>query len=211
MQRGSDAAGPSQRAASALIERCREGDALAWERLVRNHQGRVYSVAYHYVRDSDTAKDLAQEAFVRVYQKLETYTGEEFLPWLIRLVRNLCIDYLRRRKARPPLSDIPVEEAEGAAVIVDPGPGPEEAWLTHRRKRLVYDAMSSMNGQDREMILLKEIQGLKFREIAELLQLPVGTVKSRSNRARVELAQQVIKLDASYATAGSGTDHGGMR
>ena len=68
-----------------------------------------------------------------------------------------------------------------------------------------------MNGQDREMILLKEIQGLKFREIAELLQLPVGTVKSRSNRARVELAQQVIKLDSSYATAGSGTDRGGMR
>ena len=190
---------------STLIERCRQGDALAWERLVRRHQGRVHAVAYHYVRDGDAARDLAQEAFVRVYEKLESCKGEEFLPWLIRLVRNLCIDHLRRRKARPPLSDIPIDEATGVAAVADPRSGPEEVWLTDRRKRLVYDAMNSLKGQDREMILLTEIQGLKFREIAELLQLPVGTVKSRSNRARVELAQQVLKLDPSYATAGSGT------
>jgi RNA polymerase sigma-70 factor (ECF subfamily) len=173
---------------------------------VRDHQGRAYAVAYHYVRNQDVARDLAQEAFVRVYQKLDSYAGQDFLPWLIRLVRNLCIDHLRRRKARPPLSDVPAEDSDVGRAIPDRGPGPEELWLTDTRKRLVYDALRRMTGPDREMILLKEIQGLKFREIAELLDLPVGTVKSRSNRARVELAQQVLKLDPSYGESGSGTD-----
>ena len=194
-----------------LVERCRQGDDLAWERLVREHQGRVYAVAYHYVRQPDEARDLTQDAFVRVYQKLNSYTGEEFLPWLIRLVRNLCIDHLRRRKARPPISDVPVDEADGGLSIRDRRPDPEEVWLTDTRRRLVYDALRRMTGPDREIILLKEIQGLKFREIAALLQLPIGTVKSRSNRARVELAQQVLKLDPSYGVARSGTDSDRMR
>ena len=193
-----------------LIDRCRQGDDLACERLVRTYQGRVYAVAYHYVRNTDDARDLAQEAFIRVYQKVGGFTGQDFLPWLIRVVRNLCVDHLRRRKARPPLSDVPVEE--GGVTISDPGPSPEELWLTDSRKRLVYDALSGMTGQDREIILLKEIQGLKFREIASMLELPIGTVKSRSNRARVELAQRVLKLDPSYASpAKSRTEDAPMR
>lgn len=184
---------------ATLVERCRRGDDLAWERLVRSYQGRVYAVGYHYVRDADEARDLAQEVFVHVYRQIAKFKGDAFLPWLLRLTRNLCIDRLRRQKARPPLSDVPVEQNGWA--IADPRPGPEEAWLTDRRKRLVYDALGNMSGLNREIILLKEIQGLNFKEIAEMLQLPIGTVKSRSNRARVELARQVLALDPSYGAS----------
>ena len=83
--------------------------------------------------------------------------------------------------------------------LPDTAPDPEQSWLTDARKRLVYDALRKLNGQNREMILLKEIQGLQLKEIAEMLGLPIGTVKSRSNRARVELARQVVAIDPSYA------------
>ena len=81
----------------------------------------------------------------------------------------------------------------------DTAPDPEQSWVTDAKKRLVYDALRQLNGQAREMILLKDIQGLQLKEIAEMLGLPLGTVKSRSNRARVELARQVIAIDPSYA------------
>ena len=181
----------------ALVERCRQGDALAWERLVRRCQGRVYGLAYHYLGDVEGARDLTQEVFVRVYQQLGTYEGDGFMAWLLRITRNLCIDQIRRRKARPQAEDLLAEENEWA--MPDTAPDAEQSWLTDGKKRLVYDALRRLNGPSREMILLKEIQGLQLREIAEMLGLPIGTIKSRSNRARVELARQVVAIDPSYA------------
>ena len=96
---------------AGLLERCRRGDELAWELLVRQFQGRIYGVAYHYVGNSEDARDLAQEIFVRIYQKLgQLPDADAFLPWSIRITRNACIDHLRRRKARPPAHDVPAEE-----------------------------------------------------------------------------------------------------
>ena len=83
-------------------------------------------------------------------------------------------------------------------MIPDAAPNPEQAWISDRGKRLVYEALSKLNAQNREIVLLKEIQGLQFKEIAEMLDLPVGTVKSRWNRARLELARQVMAIDPSY-------------
>jgi RNA polymerase sigma-70 factor (ECF subfamily) len=179
----------------ALVDRCRRGDALAWEALVRRFQGRVFAVAFHYVRDVEEARDLAQDVFVKVYRSLESFTGGAFLPWLLRLTRNCAIDRLRRKKARPPAEDLPVEEGVG---LPDPGPSPEDSWVSDARKRLVHRALDGMSPQNREMILLKDIQGLNLNEIAELLDVPVGTVKSRSSRARLELARRVVALDPSY-------------
>ena len=181
----------------SIVERCREGDALAWEALVREHQSRIYAVAYHYLRDAEEARDLAQEVFIRVYQKLDTFTGGGFLPWLLRMARNCAIDRLRRKKARPPASDVPVE---GGVQLADSKPGPEEAWLTDTRKELVHRALGGMSDQNREIILLKEIQGLQIKEIADMLGLPIGTIKSRSSRARTDLARRVLELDPSYGT-----------
>ena len=182
----------------ALVERCRRGDGLAWEQLVRRCQGRVYGLAWHYLQSVEDARDVTQEAFVRVYRQLDAFEGGGFMAWLLSITRNLCIDQLRRRKTRPPAEDVRADEDEGAAPA-DTAPDPEQAWLTDARKRTVHAALARLSRASREMILLKEIQGLRLQEIARMLGLPIGTVKSRSSRARVELARQVIAVDPSYA------------
>jgi RNA polymerase sigma-70 factor (ECF subfamily) len=139
---------------------------------------------------------MAQEIFVRVYSRLDSLQGgERFLSWLLRLARNACIDQLRRRKARPPASDVRVEDDPQ---ISSRAPGPEEMSVAEARKRLLYTALDGMSEKNREIILLKEIQGLKLEEISTMLSLPLGTVKSRSSRARIELASRIRGLDPSY-------------
>jgi RNA polymerase sigma-70 factor (ECF subfamily) len=176
-----------------LLQRCRAGDELAWEVLVRTYQARICSIACTYTGDADEARDLAQDVFVRVYRKLDTCRDpERFLPWMIRIARNVCLDRLRRRKARPPAQDIPADELVSLA---DPTPSVEDQWLQDTRKRLVIKAMQKLSKINREIILLKDMQGLPLDEIAGMLNLPVGTVKSRCSRARVELAKAVLALD----------------
>jgi len=181
---------------AALVRRCRQGDALAWEALVRRFQSRIYGLAYHLVRDREEARDLAQEVFVRVWEGLARCRDDDaFVPWMLRVARNCCIDRLRRLGARP-----------RATQAVDPehhdrcdGRGdPHAALETETDRKLIYRALDSLSTTSREMILLKEIQGLKLVEIADMLAIPLGTVKSRSGRARVELARAVVALDPSY-------------
>jgi RNA polymerase sigma-70 factor (ECF subfamily) len=175
-----------------LLERCRNGDGLAWEGLVRRYQGRIYGIAYYYTGNPDEARDLAQEIFVRIYQRLDACSNDEtFVPWMVRLARNACIDRLRRMKARPPAAGIPVEEMFD---LKSPVPDPAEQYRIDSRKQLVHRALQKLSQINREIILLKEIQGLSLEEVSETLKIPVGTVKSRSNRARIELARQVMAM-----------------
>jgi RNA polymerase sigma-70 factor (ECF subfamily) len=176
-----------------LLKRCRNGDELAWEVLVRQQQGRICSIAYGYVGEQDEAMDLAQEIFVRVYNSLHTCTDpEKFLSWLTRIARNACIDHLRRRKARPPRRDIPAEDMVNLA---SGGPTPEDELIRTSRQRLVHAAMQKLSEINREIIVLKDIQGLPLEEISGLLDLPLGTVKSRSSRARMELARAITEMN----------------
>jgi RNA polymerase sigma-70 factor (ECF subfamily) len=187
-----------------LLNRCQNGDELAWEVLVRQHQGRVCSIAFGYVGDQDEARDLAQEIFVRVYQSLDSCEDpDRFQYWLTRIARNACIDHLRRRKARPPRQDIPAEDLTS---LSDGRPTPEDDWVRSSRKRLVYSALQKLSEINREIILLKDIQDMPLDEIAEMLDLPVGTVKSRSSRARVELAQVITGLDGGPGGSGLGAE-----
>jgi len=175
-----------------LLDRCRQGNSLAWEELVRRYQGRVFGLALHYAHDVEEARDLAQEVFVRVFQRLGSFRPDEpFLPWLLRVARNLCIDQIRRTASRPPGFDIPADEALNLRAA---GQSPEEAWEAGSRQQLVHRALRQVGEAHREILLLKEIQGLKLEEIAALLDLPLGTVKSRSSRARVELAETILRL-----------------
>jgi RNA polymerase sigma-70 factor (ECF subfamily) len=177
-----------------LLERCRRGDQLAWEALVRQYQGRVYSLAWHYVRNQEEARDVAQEAFVRIYNKLSSFKDSEmFLPWMLRLTRNVCIDHLRRAKARPPADDVAID---AGIEMTDTRPTPEREAEASSQRRLLHRALDRISAPYREMILLKEIQGLPLEEIASMLDLPLGTVKSRSNRARLELARAVSVIRA---------------
>ncbi|MBE0566413.1 MAG: sigma-70 family RNA polymerase sigma factor [Krumholzibacteria bacterium] len=187
-----------------LITRCRQGDELAWEALVREYQGRVCSIAFGYVGDQDEALDLAQEIFVRVWQRLgQMDEPERFAGWLTSIARNACLDHLRRRRARPPRQDIPAEELAGLAAAA---PDPEQAWLATSRQRLVHRAMQGLSEINREIIVLKDIQGLPLEQIAGMLDLPLGTVKSRSSRARVELARAVVDLEGGPGSGGMGQE-----
>ena len=187
-----------------LLKRCQQGDELAWEVLVRQHQGRVCSIALGYVGEQDEANDLAQEIFVRVYEKLHTCEDpDRFVYWLTRIARNACIDHLRRRKARPPRQDIPAEEM---TTLSDRRPTPEDDWVRSHRKRMVYQALQQLSEINREIILLKDIQDLPLDEIATLLDLPLGTIKSRSSRARVELAQVISGLGGGPRDGGLGAE-----
>lgn len=178
-----------------LLERCRQGDDLAWEQLVRRYQGRVYALSFHYLGNREDARDAAQETFVRVYRGLHSFQGGAFASWLISVTRNCCIDRLRHLEARPRLDGAPIEE-DGAGA--DPTPGPERITLASERHNLLYRALERMSAINREMIVLKEIQGLKQAEIAEILSLPLGTVKTRSHRARLELARRILDLDPEF-------------
>ena len=163
---------------------------------MRRFQSRVYAVSYHYMRNADEARDVAQDIFVRVYQRLDSYDGtSSFIAWLLRVSRNICIDRLRRRSARPPASDLALDDG---VELVAGGPSPEEEAASSARKTLLYRALNGMSDKNREIILLKEIHGLKLEEISEMLGLPIGTIKSRSSRARIELATRVRSLAPSY-------------
>ena len=175
-----------------ILDRCREGDQLAWEALVRSFQGRVYGIACHYLGNSEDARDAAQEIFVRIYRNLGRSIDERrFVPWMVRISRNICVDHIRRRKSRPPAHDLPCDKLPALA---DGRENPEEHWAAGSRKRMIYRAMRNLSHVSREIILLKDILGLPLEEISSQLAVPLGTVKSRCNRARIELAERVLAL-----------------
>jgi RNA polymerase sigma-70 factor (ECF subfamily) len=181
---------------STLLDRCRQGDELAWEALVRQYQGRVYSVAYHYLGNAEDARDLAQETFIRVYRTLSRVDAETLFPWILRVTRNAAVDFLRRRRARPPSQDLVAEDLRD---LESRAPNPEEDCARQDRKRLVQKALARLTRLNREIIILKEIQEMSLQEIAALLGIPLGTVKSRSNRARIELGQTLVAMTRSSA------------
>ena len=175
-----------------VLARCHEGDQLAWEALVRLYQGKVYGIACHYLGNPEEARDAAQEIFVRIFRNLRTdITAEHFVPWMIRIARNACIDGIRRRKSRPPSEDL---ERPKVLNLPDRRPNPEEDCESKSRKSYIFGAMQQLSALNREIILLKDILGLSLEEIAIQLRIPIGTAKSRSNRARLELAQILAPL-----------------
>lgn len=175
-----------------LVRRCQGGDEQAWEELVRSQQARVYSLALHYVGEREEARDLAQECFVRVFRQIDQLTEPRaFVSWLARMVRNAAIDRSRRRKARPPAQDL---AAEDLFSLADEGLGPERMAEQASEARLLWRALANLGPEHREIVTLKDIHGLEFEQIAAILELPVGTLKSRSHRARAALAKQVLQL-----------------
>ena len=123
------------------------------------------------------------------------------LPWMLRIARNACIDHIRRRKARPPARDLPAEEMHDLA---SSSPGPEQDLYDNTRRQLVHQGIQSLGELNREIIVLKDIQGLSVEEISRLLQIPLGTVKSRCNRARLELARKLAALSGRYGAENIG-------
>jgi len=195
---------------TALIERCREGDDLAWEALVRRFQGRVYGLALFYLGNAEEARDLAQEVFIRIYRRLDACTNDEtFVPWMIQIARNAAIDRLRRIKARPSAVSVPVEEMYD---LPSSEPDPAENLHRKRRRALIHRALEKLSRINREIVILKDIEGMSLERIASTLNLPLGTIKSRSHRARIELAREVIELSSEEGpSSGNGVEVGVSR
>ena len=177
-----------------LIQRCLTGDQLAWESIVRQYRRKVFNVAYKFVGRHDEAEDLAQDIFLKVFKSLDTFDRRaNFQTWLISVSRNLCIDHYRSVRKERETIDRDVDSTEVSPPSV--GTPSQIAALEQRdRVELLREAMAALPATLRTAVLMRDIQECSYHEIARTLKLPEGTVKSRINRGRTELARQIRKL-----------------
>src|SRR6188508_917345 len=179
----------------ALIERCLAGNQDAWARIVRQHWRKVFNVAYKFTGKHDEAEDLTQDIFVKIFKSLHTFDRRaNFQTWLISISRNLCIDHYRSVRKERETIDRDVDANELSPLSHDPGP--VAALEQQDRVVLLKQAMGALPHTLRTAVLMRDIQELSYQEIADKLRLPEGTVKSRINRGRTELARQIRKLRA---------------
>ncbi len=201
----SDSSSASE-AIEALIQRCLSGDQAAWELIVRQYWRKVFNVAYKFVGKHDQAEDLTQDIFLKIFKSLDTFDRRaNFQTWLISISRNLCIDHYRSVRKERETIDRDVDANELTPASRDPGP---VAALEQRdRVTLLRQALSELPETLRTAVLMRDIQELSYQEIADRLRLPEGTVKSRINRGRTELARQIRKLrgDDFSPSGGGGT------
>jgi RNA polymerase sigma-70 factor, ECF subfamily len=181
-----------------LIERCLQGDQVAWEAIVRQYWRKVFNVAYKFVGKHDEAEDLAQDIFLKLFKSLDTFDRRaNFQTWLISVSRNLCIDHYRSIRKERETIDRDVDAGELTPASGDSGP---YAALEHSdRRALLRRALDGLPPTLRSAVVLRDIQELSYQEIAVQLRLPEGTVKSRINRGRLELARQIARIQESNA------------
>jgi RNA polymerase sigma-70 factor, ECF subfamily len=177
----------------SIVERCLSGDAAAWEELVRLHTRRVYGLCYRFTGREAEAQDLTQDVFLRVFRALGSFRSTEgsFTTWLARLTRNLLIDHYRRTRNERVTDSIedqlPRIEGVSAPKRADSAVAGREAG------ELLQAALGKLSPELRETIILRDLQEMEYREIAEVLAIPEGTVKSRLNRGRAELGRLLKK------------------
>ena len=176
-----------------LIERCLAGDQQAWEQIVRQHWRKVFNLAYKFVGRHDEAEDLAQDIFLKIFKALHTFDRRaNFQTWLISISRNLCIDHYRSvRKERETVArDVDASQLTPSSRERTPYGELEQTDL----RRQIRVALAELPPTLREAVVLRDLQEFSYQEIADKLRLPEGTVKSRINRGRLELARQMRRL-----------------
>ncbi|MCL4847425.1 MAG: RNA polymerase sigma factor [Acidobacteria bacterium] len=186
-------AAPQPSATDGLIERCLEGDQASWEQIVRLHWRKVFNVAYKFVGKHDEAEDLTQDIFLKIFRSLHTFDRRaNFQTWLISVSRNLCIDHYRSVRKERETIDRDVDAGDLSPVSREVSP---YASLEHANQRaLLREALDLLAPTLRSAVLLRDIKEYSYQEIADTLELPEGTVKSRINRGRLELARQIRRL-----------------
>lgn len=182
--------GPVLDADSNLVARCLAGDETAWEDLVKVHSRRVYSICYRFTGSDAESQDLTQDVFLRIFKNLKSFRSGEgsFIVWLTRLTRNLLIDHYRRtrlERATDSLDDqAPMLEEKTAMMARTDG-----LLAGREASELLQTALQKLSPELRETVILRDLEELDYREIAQVLNVPEGTVKSRLNRGRAELAR----------------------
>lgn len=179
----------------ALIERCKRGDMGAFNDLVRKYEKQVYNFAYRLTGNYDDANDVAQDAFVRVFNAIGTFRGDaSFSTWLFRITTNVFLDERKRAKAHPQTSldeYMTLDESTVARQVEDPSPSPEAVLEAGERAQILARAVGDLPEYQRAMVTLYHGQQKSYEEIAEIMDLPIGTVKSRLNRARLALKEKL--------------------
>ncbi|MDR3762592.1 MAG: sigma-70 family RNA polymerase sigma factor [Acidobacteriota bacterium] len=181
-----------------LVRRCAQGDAAAWEELVQRFHRRVYNICYRFAGSADDAQDLTQEVFLKVYRTVASFDGDKasFSTWMTTVTRNLLVDHFRKtRNDRSTDSiDAPLGGEDEGPTLADrlASDGRENPHLSveaRERREMVQGALSQISPDLREAVILRDLQDMDYREIAQVLRVPEGTVKSRINRGRAELAR----------------------
>ncbi|HSB76870.1 MAG TPA: sigma-70 family RNA polymerase sigma factor [Terriglobales bacterium] len=181
-----------------LLRRCMSGDAAAWEDIVRRYQRRIYNICYRFAGSAEDADDLTQEVFIKMYKTLDSYDMERgaFMTWVTTMTRNLLVDHFRKGKhdrLTDSLEATPGQEEEGRSLgeqIEDKGTvSPDEQVRSREAGEAVHEALQKLSPELREAVILRDLQDMDYKEIAHVLKVPEGTVKSRINRGRVELAR----------------------
>jgi len=179
----------------ALIQRCKDRVPGAFDELVSRYEKRVFNFAYRIAGNYDDAMDVVQEAFIRVFSSLHTFRGDAyFTTWVYRIVTNVYLDEKKKSKSHRQVSldeAIDLEENQVDRQIEDAGPLPSEVVESKERARVVQNAINSLPDYQKIIVTLYHLQHRSYEEIAEILNLPIGTVKSRLNRARLALMEKL--------------------
>lgn len=189
-----------------VIQRVLDGDQEAFAELVKAYEKQVYNLCLRMCGNPEDARDLSQEAFVKAWRGLQFYQFEAaFSTWLYRLTSNVCIDFLRRKKREPqtvpPLRNENGEDAEPE--VADSCPDPEEQLLHRERQSQIAWAMGQLEPEFRQVLTLRVIQELSYEQIAAIMELKVGTVKSRIARARWKLKKILLESGNNFGWASS--------
>ena len=184
-----------------LVRRCLGGDATAWEEIVRLHSRRIYNLCYRFTNSPDDAQDLTQDVFIKIYRTLGTYDVQKgaFTTWLTTLTRNLLVDHFRRSRQDRLTDSIDAglhEEEDSLSLsdrLPDSAPSPDDRLASKENQKMVQQALARLSPDLREAVILRDLQDLDYKEIAQVLKVPEGTVKSRINRGRMELARLLFR------------------
>ncbi len=198
-----------------LIERSKSGDYIAFEELVHRYENKVYTVAYRFMGNHADACDLAQEAFIKVYQALPRFRGDSsFMTWIYHITANVCRDELRRRQRKQTISlDEAYNDSDNMSPllhIASDDPGPEEEVERQEIREQVQRCLNMLSDEHRLILVMREIQGFSYDEIAQMLDCSLGTVKSRLNRARVAFKEKMKVLPELSSSKPRQSIRGGM-
>lgn len=180
-----------------LVERVQKGDKHAFDLLIQKYQHRIVSLVSRYVSDSSEAQDVAQEAFIKAYRAIGRFRGDSaFYTWLYRIAINTAKNWIVAKNRRPPLSDIDAGDAEQYDMDsrLKERSTPENELLREEIERTVYDTMANLPDDLRTAIMLRELDGMSYEEIATTMECPIGTVRSRIFRAREAIDEKLKPL-----------------
>ncbi len=179
----------------ALIQRCKDGDTTAFDVLVTRYEKRVFNCALRIAGNYNDAADVAQEAFIRAFNSIQTFRGDaNFTTWIYRIVTNVYLDERKKSKAHRQTSldeYIELDENSVTRQIVDESPTPDEMVESKERARVLQNAINALPDYQKIILTLYSFQHRSYEEIADILRLPIGTVKSRLNRARIALGEKL--------------------